>query len=310
MALIETGMELLQIIFLNTRNKGLTDEMECKKYLFYDDMIRGGGLGHALGCYSYGIKMAIDKDMVFLPHNLILGHGVGSDGIAENSLGLPLCSNARKYILEHFPEEVEHIKYDAEKWAPVTCLGGMVQGHDKEAYYLVRKVLWDYYKYRRFRVDNILKGDVVNIAISIRRGEVALPNEGFSADHPFRKRLRSEGFYLNAVNKIIKDKGLGKYHIHILSDGDWSSEGYIDKEGNGCDIYEAFKSHLPNASYFPTRQDGFRTITQLQTAVDADIFVGSISGFSDLIALYRGEKETYLPSNESEDEFYKLDWFS
>ena len=49
MALIETGMELLQIIFLNTRNKGLTDKMECKKYLFYDDMIRGGRLRSCLG---------------------------------------------------------------------------------------------------------------------------------------------------------------------------------------------------------------------------------------------------------------------
>ena len=60
-----------------------------KKYLFYDNIVRGAGIGHTLACYNYGLNMALEKGLEYLPCETTPGHNLGPIGM-ERLLNLPL----------------------------------------------------------------------------------------------------------------------------------------------------------------------------------------------------------------------------
>lgn len=49
--------------------------MSNKKYLFYDNLVKGAGMGHALCCYAHGLKRSQSLDLKFMPTQLELGFG-------------------------------------------------------------------------------------------------------------------------------------------------------------------------------------------------------------------------------------------
>ena len=47
------------------------------------------------------------------------------------------------------------------------------------------------------------------------------------------------------------------------------------------------------------RENTLKTFLQFQNCINADVFLGSISGFSEVISTYRSGKNCYLPHHEN-----------
>ena len=155
------------------------------KYLFYDNIVRGAGLGHSLSCYNYGLNMALGKGLEFLPCRIQAGHGF-KDGAIESLLGLPESQKRRDFIIQADPSAVEHVRY---------CPTDNGTSHDLTA---TRSILRRWYYESRKEYDTMLSKDhnVANITICIRRGDIAC-----GLAHPMQGRLRPNRWYVAALEK-------------------------------------------------------------------------------------------------------------
>ena len=152
----------------------------------------------------------------------------------------------------------------------------------------------DYFlhRYQNFALthENHMHEDVVNIAVSIRRG-TTLKLLRKDPNHPFKDRLLPDSFYQNAINRIISEFKIKNYFLHIYSDGCPDKPHlYANEKGEITSLKELLPAHYKKASFYMGNRDSDITFCTLQNCVKADIFIGSISGFSDIIQLYRKHK--------------------
>tara|TARA_R100000808_G_scaffold24873_1_gene58987 strand:- start:29355 stop:30212 length:858 start_codon:yes stop_codon:yes gene_type:complete len=273
--------------------------MSKERYLFYDNLVKGSGLGHALCCYAHGLKLAQSLDLKFMPPQLELGFGLsqpptGYVGLIEDFLGLPDVSTARLFIETHFPDSIKREKYTYAQH-PAIPLKAFSQDF--------KEFLRDSFKQSRLPLPDRMFPQVLNIAISIRRGDLLLGNKLMSDE--FRKRIRSDQFYVRAIKRILKTYKPKDYFLHLYSDGSRKNGDYINEEGKPTDLKILLKEHHGKFNYYPSKEDALRTLTQFQNCIYADVFLGSISGFSELICTYRGDRPSYLPTHHSLVDFEK-----
>ena len=83
-----------------------------KKYLIYNNLVRGSGLGHFFLSYNYGLDYSIKNNLEYLPALSRLGHGLGyTQGLVEEYLGLPICEEKRKEVLKNEFDLCEIVEY-------------------------------------------------------------------------------------------------------------------------------------------------------------------------------------------------------
>lgn len=259
--------------------------MESKKYLIYDNLVRGAGIGHSLACYNYGLNMAQEKGLKFLPSLLQLGHGVGGGGALENFLGLPNYTAEREEALRDSPHLVQH-----ENYHPTV-------NPTSEDYSKTKKYFLEAYKGVCREPSSLLHPTLINITISIRRGDIVLTNAGGHKD-----RLLPDSYYVSALDHVIENLGSTNFFITIYSDGDRQGN-YINHTGESVDINDLFskyKNQLRFVAVHTAARATEETFLQLHTCVSSDIYIGSISGFSQVIQLFRADKKSIFPA------FYKL----
>lgn len=255
--------------------------MASKKYLFYDNIVISGGLGHILCNYAYGLNLADELNLEFLPIKMALGHGLKD---AEPYLGLPQVEEKRNYLLKERSQEIHHIPYDASKPHPSICT---VRWPTK-----IQNFFRNRYVTHGLKLQNWLKHDCANIALSIRRGDILQMKSNF------RSRLRPDSFYRNSIKKILSIHNFKKYFLHICSDGN-RKKAYVNEKGKKTSLKELFPSYHKNASFYLSEMDTLKTFLQFQNCINADVFLGSISGFSEVISTYRSGKNCYLPHHEN-----------
>tara|TARA_Y100001938_G_C8097516_1_gene439141 strand:+ start:2813 stop:3679 length:867 start_codon:yes stop_codon:yes gene_type:complete len=262
-----------------------------KQYLFYDEIVKGAGIGHTLCCYVFGLEVANRLKLEYLPCNIMAGHGLSD---VERFLGLEDFSEKRKSISKEFPQKIFHIKYQQnfpQGTIPISNWGPKYN-----------KLIRESYQSRKLKHRSLLKQNAVNIAVSIRRGDVVFYPPEYANN--FRDRLRPDQFYRDAINNIIDLHNVDKYFINVFSDGMKRSNYYVDENGKSVskkellqNLHEHSEIHLSDIKGNGDKP-GSRNITfeHLQNCVEADIFIGSISGFSELINVLRNYKNCYGPS--------------
>ena len=259
-----------------------------KKYLFYDNLVRGAGIGHTLACYNFGLQESMAQKLIYLPLQMRAGHGLGHTGLMENLLGLPECALCRSNLQTLEPEAIQKIELSSD--APPTS----ADFSSTEKYFL------DHYKYKRISAPSHLNKKKTNITISIRRGDIVR-----DAAHQFKDRLLPDSYYVAALEYAIDLYNLRDFHITIYSDADWG-KGYVNEKGETASVDELFKKFKGTFAYIPgnSRNSPLNTLSTFQDCVDAEIFIGSISGFCQAISLYQRNGKLILPSH------YKLPSYS
>ena len=255
-----------------------------KKYLFYDNILRGGGLGHSLFTYNKGLKKAINSEQVFLPSTMILGHGCGGNGFAEAALGLPLGSPLRSIIKHSFPQEIEYIPYDPPTSPDV-----------EEDFSLTRDYFLSHYKNRKIVFDNHLHSSPVNITMTIRRGDIACGEHIYGNASSMANRLLPDFYFQEVLEYVLGAYQIKDFHLTIYSDGDWKGN-YVNEKCEPIDIYELFSRYKGRVSYSPSQLSAPNTFAHVQNCIDSDICIASISGFSELISLYKTTGLIIFPS--------------
>ena len=263
-----------------------------KKYLFYDNILRGGGIGHTLFTYNKGLKKAINSEQIFLPSAMMLGHGCGDNGFAEAALGLPFSPPLRSIIGEFLPHEIEHVPYDPTTSSDV-----------EEDFSLTRDYFLSHYKNRKIAFDNHLHSSPVNITMTIRRGDIACGEHIYGDVSPMVSRLLPDSYFQEVLEYVLGAYQIKDFYLTIYSDGDWK-ENYVNEKCEPIDIYELFSRYKGRVSYSPS-QPGWEprpslsapnTFAQIQNCIASDICIASISGFSELISLYKTTGLIILPS--------------
>ena len=265
--------------------------MTSKKYLFYDDIVRGAGLGHTLCTYAHGLELSKTLNLEFMPCRITAGHGLKK---LEDFLGLKDFQNDRAAVEKSHPDQVRRAMYTKGNHA---SLGLKHWSQDTRAFFRQS------YKGALGPLENHLDSSATSIAVSIRRGDIL----NLEKENGFRKRLRPDQFYTHVVNEILKLHQPREYLLYIYSDGAPDGNHYVDEKGKPRDVLELFKKHKDQVRAHLGQRDHIRTFTCLQNCVNADIFIGSISGFSDFISILRKGRNTYLPHPNHPLNFIKYD---
>ena len=256
-----------------------------KEYLFYDDIVRGAGIGHTLCCYAFGLEMANRLNLEYLPSKIKAGHGLSE---VEKFLGLEDFEEKRLALEQECPQKIYHIKYQMRDNQPAIPL-------IKWSKY-VMQYIQNSYKNNSLKQNNLLKENTTNITVSIRRGDIV------HYKNTFKDRLRPDEFYRDSIDKIIHLYDLDKYFINIFSDGAKGGNYYVNEKGERVEKEALLPKHHKNSEitcsdHTNSGKAGSRNIAfeHLQNCVNSDIFLGSISGYSELICALRFYRNCYMP---------------
>ena len=249
------------------------------KYLLYDNLVRGAGLGHLMNCYNYGLDYSIRENMQWVPIRIRCGHYLGSSQhVIENELGLPIFEDSyRENIIKN--HKYEHEKYNP-KYSPAS-----------ESTELTGKILKDWYTTSRKGLSNkFLSQDKVNICISIRRGDIAA-----SPNHSMKDRLLPLSYYINMLEEIIKENSISKYRIILSTDLRGHRDCLVGMDNQPHSVEKIFKNHLSDLIFLPFCESDpdsneYHTFDFFHTATASDFFIGSNSGFSHIIENYYRSK--------------------
>ena len=90
--------------------------MSNYKYLFYDNIVRGSGLGHWLATYGAGYNLAKKENLQYMPAIAKVGHmDTGSParhpGRIEEFFGLKNYREVREELYKSNPDAIKHIPY-------------------------------------------------------------------------------------------------------------------------------------------------------------------------------------------------------
>lgn len=258
-----------------------------EKYLFYDALVRGAGLGHTMCRYIYGLELAQKKKMIYMPDIIRAGHGFHTLelGTIESFLGLPDYRQKRLDIKKD-SGLILNIPYQHE----LANASIEIFNFSSESKAFLKDC---FQNKRRLLFDNLFATDIINIAISIRRGDIVSP-ENKTGSH--KNRLKNEQYYIDIAKAVVNENKLKNYHIHIYSDGsrNWPDQ-YVDINDNPLNIKDLFLNYFDKVSLHLGKNDPKVAMSHFQHCTDADYFIGSTSGFSDLISILRAENTSYRP---------------
>jgi len=247
-----------------------------QKYLFYDNIMRGAGIGHTLACYAYGLDLAKQKGMKFLAGEMELGHGVKN---VETFLGLEKFSEERQRLFNTNKEAIFFENY-IKSTHPTTAILNWPQ--------YIKDYFHDrYHKHRKVTNSHIQKG-CFNIAVAIRRGDIINnPN--------FKDRVLPDSYYREKVNCVLNRLNPSSYRINIYSDGAQKSNSYINENGKETSLKKILPALHSEARLYLGEYKHEKTFEMIQNCVQSDYFIGSKSGLSKLIMIYREGVNCDLP---------------
>lgn len=81
-----------------------------KKYLLYDNIVRGAGIGHSLCCINYAMQLSLKNKLQLLLGKVIITHGM--NGCHQKLFGFPDYSRAWEKISQDSPELAEFVPCD------------------------------------------------------------------------------------------------------------------------------------------------------------------------------------------------------
>ena len=262
--------------------------IDRRRYLIYNALVRGSGIGHLFYCYNYGLKLALQNNLVFLPTLSMPGHGLGRGGKVESFFGWQDCSR--------LIEEVRG-KKDLDRVEFTNCINKadaiLAKYRDRENIIFEIPYLqfnnhstgdfsttkgWFLEKYKTarskiFKPSHYVKGSI-NIAVHIRRGDV-LKNLSYNKD-----RILPDSYFSTIIDKL-KDilKNVTKpIMINVYSET--KDKIYLDEKGEPADLLKVFRHN--NVKLF-LDNDPYET---LRNMIDADILVASPSGFSTVASIF------------------------
>jgi len=254
------------------------------KYLFYDNIVKGAGIGHTLFTYNSGLNQAISNNQCFIPSLMQLGHGLGQRGLLEAALGLPNCSELRGELEKLFPKQIERVKYHPQDSCSNVC----------EDFSLTRPYFLSCYKNRTLRVYEECPKDVTTICMTIRRGDIACNRKWEGSGHSMEDRLLPDMYYKNALDYLLETYNIQNFLLYIYSDADWTDQ-YVNEKCKPVDVYKYFNYKNGDIKYVPSQKTADSTIVTLQTCIESDFFIASVSGFSEAITLYKTKGKTVIP---------------
>jgi len=251
-----------------------------KKYLFYDNCVRGAGIGHLLRTYNYGLIQSIKSNLIFMPPRVDAGHGIGKTGNLELFLGLGDYEEERKIIEKSKPHEILYIPYNGNETNPTFV-----------DFSLTKNYFRDKYKHKQGVTPTLfsVNKETTKISICIRRGEIAM---NFPKDHYYRKRLLPDKYFVNVLQNVLEKYNIKQYEVIIFSDGNRKEGEYINDKNELVDIMRLF-GDFNNVTYFSSSMDAVRTFTQFDNIIRSDIHIASITGFSEAAALYTDNLTIY-----------------
>lgn len=258
------------------------------KYLFYDNIVKGAGIGHTLFSYNSGLNQAIRNNQCFIPPLMQLGHGLGRRGLLEAALGLPNCLGLREELEKLFPKDIETVKYHPQKSCGNVC----------EDFSLTRPYFLSCYKNRILRVHEECPKDVTTICMTIRRGDIACNRKWEGDAHPMENRLLPDMYYKKALDYLLETYNIQNFLLYIYSDADWTDQ-YINEKCKPVDVYKFFNYKNGDIKYVPSQKTADNTIVTFQTCIESDFFIASVSGFSEAITLYKTKGKTLIPEGKA-----------
>lgn len=247
-----------------------------KRYLFYDNIIKGAGIGHTLACYAYGLNLSRQKGINFLADRMILGHGVKN---LEEFLGLKDFRQERERLLKSNKELIFFNNYKMGEHPAIPILSWPRN---------VKKYFYDrYHKHRKVANSHIQKG-CFNIAVAIRRGDIINnPN--------LKDRVLPDSYYRERVNCVLNKLNPSSYRINIYSDGAQNSNSYINEDGKKTSLKKILPELHSEARLYLGEYKHEKTFEMIQNCVQSDYFIGSKSGLSKLIMIYREGVNCEIP---------------
>ena len=123
-------------------------------------------------------------------------------------------------------------------------------------------------------------------------------------------RLLPDSYFQEVLEYVLEAHQIKDFYLTIYSDadmkelwlekgkpfdGDWK-ENYVNEKCEPIDIYELFSRHKGRVNYFPSQASSPNTFSQIQNCIASDICIASISGFSELISLYKTTGLIIFPS--------------
>jgi hypothetical protein len=245
------------------------------KTLYYDNVVRRGGISHTLECLNFAYRIASEHGyrLIFIPS--FCGHGLGTTGRLEQFFGLEVSTFPPKGLkevsgAEDLFEILPTIKQDSV----------MITRSDFNPLHGDFTVSKPYYQQHFNKSENhdigSLKEGYYNIGVHIRRGDVVLGQ--------MKSRLVSDEWYVSMVkwvtDYIRRVSPSTKISINIFTEG---LEGeYVDQDREKADIIAKF---LDSCDVIDLHMDGCPYWSLVNLAAQ-DMIIGGKSGFSSVAALF------------------------
>jgi hypothetical protein len=254
-----------------------------KKYLVYDDIVRGAGLGHIMTSYNAGLSYCIKNNLEWLPCKIKPAHDLNKYNTIEDELGLPtILEQERVNILQN--HECEHIRYGTE--------GGICNDFSKTG-----AIYRDWYSCSRKGKNSVfLSSEKVNICISIRRGDIAAAGP----EHHMASRLRPLKSYVQKLKWLINEHNISNYRLIISTDLRGGHKNcLVDRNNNPKNVDDVFASYNTDLVFLPFSESldadqKYTTFDFFHAAIASEYFIGSVSGFSEIIKDVYRHKNSYI----------------
>ena len=268
--------------------------MITKKYLIYENIVRGAGLGHTLSSYNYALNMAMNQKLRLIVPKTKLGHGLGNEFQFEVFFGLDKYSeqHVNDIITNHGPELVR------QEYFPVN---NPCSGNFNETKIFFHTKYMQSNKVNKYR-SHIIKNKI-NIAVHIRRGDI-VKNKSILSLH--KDRILPDQWFRQSLIKTMDLKGYNAENVNVNIYSELQGDGlYYNENSEPVDLKKVF--NIDNCNFYLS----VNMYECLYNMIEADIFIGGRNhGIPMLASLYRElfSRESFLDA--SNERFIKQNNFT
>lgn len=257
-----------------------------KKYLIYNNVVRGAGLGHTMCCYNYAVQMAINQNCELIVPRLVLGHNLGNNFEFETFFGLDrFDENKIKELMLLNKDNIELIEYNSLNPCSGSFLKSKIFFYEK--YLTAQKTNFTKYK-------NHNNPNKTNISIHIRRGDIV---RNKSKAIYYNSRILPDLWFKQSLDSLLRLKDLKSKDININIYSETQPNGiYHNENAEPFDLKKIFS--MSNCCFY-FNVDMYECMHNL---INSDLFIGGrCYGIPILVSFYRElfKKESYLDRSNS-----------
>jgi hypothetical protein len=253
-----------------------------ERYLIYNNIVRGAGVGHTLSCYNYAIQLALQEKLQLIVPRTHLGHEAGSNFQFENFFGLDCYTpeQIQDFVTITPKEDIVVVEYSTEK-NPSNSYYTKTKDFFLNRYLKAYPLLKEKYK------NHIVPGKI-NIAMHIRRGDI-VANKNYLEHHKYR--ILSDKWWRDSFDKILISKKYDLSDIHLNIYSELGKNGlYYNEKAEQFDLKKVFD--FKNCSFYLS----VNIYECIYNIINADIFLGGRWGLPLTITPYREwqSRETFI----------------